>query len=118
MRCAFGYQLQLCRWFLGVNGSSHLVCSFGEHGEHAIVNVVVNEDDACGRFAYAIVDESVSIKDLTVVEDTLVWLYITAIQTTEDLFEVCGQFLFGALRLLIDFVPSHPSVGISVHLKR
>ena len=22
-------QLQLCGWFLGVNGSSHLVCSFG-----------------------------------------------------------------------------------------
>ena len=80
-------QLQLCGWFLGINGNSHLVCSFGEHGEHAIIDIVVNEDDACGGFAYAVVDEGVGIEDLPVVEDALVGLHITAILTTEDLLE-------------------------------
>ena len=65
-------QLQLCGRFLGIDGSRHFVCSFGEHGEYAIVYVVVNEDDSGGGFAYAVIDESVGIKDLPIVEDTLV----------------------------------------------
>ena len=65
-------QLQLCGWFLGIDSRSHLVCSFGEHGEHAIIYIVVNEDNSRGGFAYAVVDEGVSIKDLPIVEDTLV----------------------------------------------
>ena len=56
---------------VGVDGSSHLVCSFGEHSEDAVVDVVVDEDDACGSFAYAVVDEGIGIEDLSVVEDTL-----------------------------------------------
>ena len=65
-------QLQLCGWFFGIDGSSHLVCSFGEHGEHAVVYIVVNEDNSCGGFAYTVVDEGVGIEDLSIVEDTLV----------------------------------------------
>ena len=65
-------QLQLCGWFLGINRRSYLVCSFGQYGEDTIVDIVVNEDDACGGFAYTVVDEGVGIEDLTVVEDALV----------------------------------------------
>ena len=85
-------QLQLCGWFLGVNRRSHFICSFGEHGEHAIIDIVVNEDDACGSFAYTVVDEGVGIEDLPIVEDALVGLHITAIQTTEYLFEFVVSF--------------------------
>ena len=65
-------QLQLFGWFLGVNRRNHLVCSFGEHGEHAVVYIVVNEDNSRGGFAYTVVDESIGIKDLPIVEDALV----------------------------------------------
>ena len=96
-------QLQSCRWFLGIDSSCHFVCSFGEHGEHAVVYVVVNEDDACGSFVYAVVDKSISIEDLTIVEDALVRVYITAIQTTKDLFEfvVCFCLMSSKCQLVL-----------------
>ena len=65
-------QLQLCGWFFGIDGSRHLICSFGEHGEDTIVDIVVDKDDACGSFSYTVVDEGVGIEDLTIVEDALV----------------------------------------------
>ena len=56
---------------VGVNCSRYFICSFGEHGEDAIVDVVIHKDDACGSLAYAVVDEGVGIEDLPVVEDAL-----------------------------------------------
>ena len=65
-------QLELSGWFLGVDLGCNSLAAFIEHGEYAIVDIVINEDDACGGFAYAVVDEGVGIEYLSVVEDALV----------------------------------------------
>ena len=59
-----------------------------------------------GGFAYAVVDEGIGIEDLSIVEDTLMGLHITAIQTTEDFF----KFVVCFLDLRLQFVTLNKSL--------
>ncbi len=54
-----------------VNLCAHPVGTFVEEGQHRVVNIVVEQDDAALGTADKVTDKGVGVKDLPVVEDAL-----------------------------------------------
>ena len=64
-------QGQCFRYFPCDNGGVDTIVSFCESFQHRVVHVIVNEDDPFACRSYQVRHESVSVKDLPIVEDTL-----------------------------------------------
>lgn len=55
----------------GDDGGAHAIGPFGEHLQHRVVHIVVDEDDAILRRADEVRREGVRVENLPVAEDTL-----------------------------------------------
>ncbi len=86
-----------------VNLCTHVVGAFVKQGQHRVVHVVVEQDDAAFGAAHQVADESVGIEDLSVIEDALYGRQGHA--DKEVNFLLClANTLFQPLKTLVDAV--------------
>lgn len=56
-----------------VNLCTHAIGTFVEQGQHRVVHIVVEQDDAALGAAHQVADKSVGIEDLPIEEDAFHW---------------------------------------------
>ena len=84
-----------------VNMCTHSVVSLVEQGQHRVVHVVVEQDDAAFGAAHQVADESVGIEDLSVEEDALHGRQGHADEKVDFLFRF-AYALLQAFKALVD----------------
>lgn len=84
-----------------VNLCAHSVGTFVEQGQHRVVHVVVEQDDAAFGAAHQVTDESVGVEDLSVEEDALHGWQGGTDEEVDFLFRL-AYTLFQAFKALVD----------------
>ena len=84
-----------------VNLCAHPIGAFVEQGQHRIVHVVVEQDDAAFGAAHQVADESVGVEDLSVEEDALQWRQGGMDEEVDFLFSL-AYTLLQAFKALVD----------------
>ncbi len=84
-----------------VNLCAHSVGALVEQGQHRVVHIVVEKDDAAFGAAHQVADESVGVEDLSVEEDALHGRQGHADEEVDFLFRLAYS-LFQAFKALVD----------------
>ena len=84
-----------------INPCAHPVGALVEQGQHRVVHVVVEQDDAAFGAAHQVADESVGVEDLSVEEDALNGRQGGTDKEVDFLFRL-AYALFQSLKTLVD----------------